>query len=166
MKNDAKARISLLEKIAKKPQTAITPLLGKVDRKQLEKQLDIARGVYKVNFEELSIARSEADRINKIIEDRQSKMDVAKSEISKLYTLMHKMDMLSVSMVKIDKDDNNLAFMKENRWFHLNDGDNSLTPYRQYIKSKNPEAPEDQLLDDDFLNDSNNEFEGVDIVKE
>jgi len=161
--NNTKARISILNKIAKKPPTAITPLLGKVTRKDLEKQLSIARGVYELNFRELSQSRAEANRINKIIEDRQAKMDSAKSEISKLYDLLHRMDLIAVDTVKLDKNDE-LAFLKENRWFHLNEEDQSLTPYRQYIKSKNPSISDEQLAADNFMNDE--EYEGLDVEKE
>jgi len=163
MNNDAKARVSLLNKIAKK-NTVLIPLAGKNTRKDVEKHLNIAKAYYDENYRELRAYEAEAAKINAIVEDRRAKMLQAKEQLNLAYSVLHKMDLISSDTIKLDKDE--ILFAQNNRWFHLNDEDQSLTPYRQYLKSKNPEAPElsEEQLASDFLN--NEEYEGLDVVKE
>jgi len=162
MKNDAKARISLLNKIAKK-NTVLIPLAGKNGRKDVEKHLNAAKVYYDENYRELKVAEAEASRINAIVEDRRAKMQTAKEQLNLAYRLLHQMDLISSDAIKLDRDE--VMYARDNRWFHLNEEDQSLTPYRQYIKSKNPEMPEEQLAADDFLN-NNPEYDGIDVPKE
>lgn len=153
--DNIKARIAILEKIAKKQ--SIPPLSGKISRKELEKRLQSVRQIYDLNYKELLQAKNEAARIDAIIEDRRAKSDFARNEMDRLYELLKTMDLAgNINNIKVDNDD--VAFMKDNKWFHFAPDDRSLIPWRQHKR--------DQAAADDFLDESSMPDEGFDVVKE
>jgi hypothetical protein len=158
MKSDSKARIALLNKIAKK-NIVLEKLFGKRTRKDIEKQLNFARVSYDENYRELKAAETELEKITRIAEDRRAKMQLAKDEIRNCYEYLHQMDLISSDAIKIDKD--NVSYAKNNRWFHMNE-DQSLIPYKQYLRDQKG-VSEDQLEAQDL---DNPEYDGIDVIKD
>ena|SRR5271157_655015 len=154
----SKSRIQLLNKIAKSSKI-LTPLSGKVSRKDIEKYLKLSREIYDQNYTELKEAQAQLSKIENIIADKRNRVESAKSAMNDCYRYLQSMDRISSDTIKVDKDD--VAYLRENRWYHYNPDDESLELYRKY--KRDLQSADDYLKDDLEQEELS---EGFDIIKE
>jgi hypothetical protein len=170
-------RKEILLKIAKK--THEYGMVGKQNRKTLEKNLGKSTERYNALKSQLDKAEAEVSNLQKFIDETREEVKLARKDIMNCHDIMRNMDFAGASEVKIGKDDGDVAYACDGKWviFDLEAG--TKTPYSLWKKEKsskkneekNEEKESDESKEEDESNDVSdaNDFaeaddaDGIDI---
>lgn len=143
-------RIEIIQKIAKKEN--IESISGKKSRKEIEKQLTKAKGIYSQTSKSLEVILKEKDKLEAEASRLTSIKDSAVSEIRICHKILNSMDLTGSDTVNVKKD-GDVLYAKDGKWYDY--AEEGLV-----ARKRNKEEKEDSASAEDGLD---LDFEGADI---